>query len=66
MYIAFWIQMPEHIMLVAAVSGAGGSSRDGLSRLTAERYLYYLPFSHIHSYCSVLVFPVLFAVFPLF
>lgn len=56
--------MPEHIMLVAAVSGTGGSRRDGLSLLTGERDLYCL--LYIHSYCSVSVFPVLFSVFPLF
>lgn len=64
MYIAFGIQMPEHIMLVAAVSGTGGSRRDGLSLLTGERDLYCL--LYIHSYCSVSIFPVLFSVFPLF
>lgn len=34
-------------MPVAAVSGAGGSSRGGLSLLIGERDLYCLPFSHI-------------------
>lgn len=36
---SFWIQMPEFIVLVAAVSGAGGSSRDRLLLLVGERGL---------------------------
>lgn len=36
-------------MPVAAVSGAGGSSRGGLSLLIGERDLYCLPFSHIFT-----------------
>lgn len=36
-------------MPVAAVSGAGGSSRDGLLLLIGERDLYCLPFSHIFT-----------------
>lgn len=39
--------MPECIMPVSAVSGAGGSSRDRLLLLVGERDLYCLPLSHI-------------------
>lgn len=39
--------MPECIMLVSAVSGAGGSSRDRLLLLVGERDLHCLPLSHI-------------------
>lgn len=43
--------MPECIMLVSAVSGAGGSSRDRdrLLLLVGERDLYCLPLSHIFT-----------------
>ena len=51
-YIAFWIQMPGHMMLVAADCGAGGSGRDGPSLLIGERGLHCLPL----AICSLLVF----------
>lgn len=41
--------MPEYIVLVAAVSGAGGSSTDGLLLLLGERDFYCLPLSHIFT-----------------
>lgn len=41
--------MPESIVLVAAVSGAGGSSRDRLLLLVGERGLYCLPLSPIFT-----------------
>lgn len=41
--------MPECVVLVAAVGGAGGSSRDRLVLLAGERDLYCLPLSHVFT-----------------
>lgn len=62
----FWIQKPECVVLVAAVSGAGGSSRDMLLLLLGERGLYCLPLSHIFTPAgsvSVLLFSLQYSLY---